>query len=283
MFEVVVNHTKANGGTKAYTIYTKEEADDRGIDYVYWKDAEEGDWALSDDNYIAQVIKVKEYPSNNNSMTKYVRTPWGYIMWDQKYKGRKFLVEGRRSAYTFTGKRKIEALEPSLSKLAMCYAQTMNKDLAIDMAFGSLPGNQHSSWKRRMKSEVFKNMVREELAALLTRHGLTEDYTLDLLTETIELAKGKKDVTNLMRAVENLQSMHSMDSKDKIKTTTQLEGTVTRKLLDQVHEEERRLVATRIEESGNGARELPSSGGEVKEGADEKGEISEKTVEKEAI
>ena len=61
-------------------------------------------------------------------------------------------------------------------------------------------------WKRRMKKEKFKDMVREELQALLTEHGLTEDYTLQLLEETIRKAKDKGDVTNLMRAVDNVSS-----------------------------------------------------------------------------
>ena len=87
-------------------------------------------------------------------------------------------------------------------------------------------------------------MVREELQELLTKHGMTEDYTLDLLDETITTAKDKKDVTNLMRAVENLQDMHGMKDKSKLKTTTQIEGTVTRKLLDKIQEEEKKLIAT---------------------------------------
>ena len=76
------------------------------------------------------------------------------------------------------------------------------------------------------------------------KHGMTEDYTLDLLDETITTAKDKKDVTNLMRAVENLQDMHGMKDKSKLKTTTQIEGTVTRKLLDKIQEEEKKLIAT---------------------------------------
>jgi hypothetical protein len=35
-----------------------------------------------------------------------------------------------------------------------------------------------------------------------------------------------------------------MKDKSKLKTTTQIEGTVTRKLLDKIQEEEKKLIAT---------------------------------------
>ncbi len=248
MYEVTINHK--NKGLTAYKIYKKEECDDKEIKYKYWKDACEGDYALSDDGWCAEVIKRKEYPNNHKQTTVYIRLPWGYFMWNPKYPTIKFNAEGRITPHTITGKPYLEANKKSekMINLAMCYAQTMNKDLAIDLALGSLTRMQHGSWKRKMKTEVFRDMVREELAKLLTKHGMTEDYTLELLADTIENAKGKKDITNLMRAVENLQGMHGMKERQVVKTTHQLEGTVTRKLLDQIHEEEQKLKATKITE-----------------------------------
>ena len=88
-------------------------------------------------------------------------------------------------------------------------------------------------------------MVREELSKLLSEHGLTENYTLDLLERTIGMARDKKDVTNLMRAIENLQDMHGMKDKHLVKTTDTIEATSTTKLIDELREEEQKLVAQR--------------------------------------
>ena len=240
-------------GLTKYEIYTVKEMDRLGKVYVPWQNAEIGDWAWSDDGYCAKVINRKVYPNNHGQTSTYIRLPWGYFLWNPKYPTIKFNVKGRMTPYTISGRPQLEVKKKSekMKNLAMAYAQTMNKDLAIDLAFGSLTDSQHGMWKRRMKSEVFRDMVREELQELLTKHGMTEDYTLDLLDETIQTAKGKNDVTNLMRAVENLQDMHGMKDKGKMKTTTQIEGTVTRKLLDKIQEEERKLIATEtIEENG---------------------------------
>ena len=80
---------------------------------------------------------------------------------------------------------------------------------------------------------------------VIEEHGLTEDYTLDLFEETIRKAKDKGDVTNLMRAIENLQDMHGMKEKHLIKTTEQIEATSNVKLIDELREEEEKLIATR--------------------------------------
>ena len=102
---------------------------------------------------------------------------------------------------------------------------------------------QKITWKTRMKKEKFKNMVRDELQALLKEHGMTEEYTLQLLSDTIDTAKAKGDVTNLMRAIDNLQDMHGMKDRNQIKTVEQIEATSSTKLIDELIEEEERLIA----------------------------------------
>ena len=74
---------------------------------------------------------------------------------------------------------------------------------------------------------------------------MTEDYTLELLAKTIKKAQDKGDVTNLMRAIENLQDMHGMKDKHLVKTTDTIEATSTTKLIDELREEEQKLMAQR--------------------------------------
>ena len=132
-----------------------------------------------------------------------------------------------------------------MKNLAMVYAQTMDYNKAIEHVLDNPSNNQMVMWKRRMKKEKFKDMVREELQALLSEHGMTEAYTLELLEETIKKAKDKGDVTNLMRAVDNLQDMHGMKEKHLVKTTEQIEATSNTKLIDELKETEEKLIATK--------------------------------------
>ncbi len=230
-----------------YKVYRESEAKEKDIEYVYWKDAKTGEYALSDDKYVAKVISKREYPSNHDIPNTYLRFPWGYTFFNAKYPSKKLNVKGRKTNVTLSGKSYIEVQsgQDKMKNLATMFALKPDYDLAIEWAMGAVTDTERRKWKRTMKSEKFKSMVRDELQAKLQEHGLTEKYTLDLLESTISMAKDKKDVTNLLRAIENLQDMHGMKDKHLIKTTDRLEASSSTKLLDELIEEEQKLVATR--------------------------------------
>jgi len=249
-YSIHINHKVKDGGPVDHEIYTKQEADDAGMVYVHWKEAVTGDWCLTDDDYVAEALKVSEYDGNQKHKNKYIRMPFGYVLYNPKYPTKKFRAIGRSTPHTYTGKPEMEvrSKQAPMKNLAVTYAQTMDKDLAIELAFpGGVNNNARGRYKRMMRTEVFGKMVREQLQLLLSEHGMTEAYTLDLLAEAIEMAKGKGDVTNILKAVDNLQTMHGMNEKNKVKTTQQIEST-TRRLLDQIDEEEHKITATQITE-----------------------------------
>ena len=245
MYTINIDHK--DKGLTTYNIYRKEEADKKGINYVYWKLANVGQYAISDDDYVAKVINRKEYPSNHNKDNIYLRFPWGYTFFNPKYASKKLKVSGRKTNTTMTGKPMLEVVskQDMMKNLAKAYSVTWDYNLALDMVLGSYTPSEFKKWKRMMKTEVFDKMIKEELADLLTDHGLDKTYTLELFAKVIEMAQDKKDVTNLMRAVENLQGMHGMKEKQLVKTTEKLEAISNTKLIDELREEEDRLVATK--------------------------------------
>ena len=244
MYTITIKHKDI--GSKTYEIYTKEEADKEGLQYNHWRDAGEGEWALSDDNFVSKVIKRKSYKGADKIDNVYLRFAWGYTFYNPRRRGKELKVRGRKSNTTMSGKRPIEvkAKQKKMQNLAMVYAQTMNTEDTIARVCGEVTTNENRRIKRYMRTEVFKGMVRDELTKLLSEHGMSEDYTLDLLSSTIKKAQDKGDVTNLMRAIENLQDMHGMKDKHLVKTTDTLEATSTTRLIDELREEENKLLAT---------------------------------------
>ena len=245
MYTITIQHKDI--GAKTYEIYTKEEADKEGLQYSNWKDAGEGEWALSDDGFVSKVIKRKSYKGVDKIDNVYLRFAWGYTFYNPGRRGKQLKVKGRKSNTTMSGKRPIEvkAKQKKMQNLAMVYAQTMNTEDTIARVCGEVNANEDRRIKRYMRTEVFKGMVRDELTKLLSNHGMSEDYTLELLASTIKKAQDKGDVTNLMRAIENLQDMHGMKDKHLVKTTDTLEASSTVKLIDELREEENKLLATR--------------------------------------
>ena len=247
MYTINIKHVGQTDPT-TYKIYRESEAKEANISYRYWKEAQIGDYGLSDDGYAAMVINRREYPGNRGYNNIYLRFPWGYTFFTPKYPSKKLIVKGRKTNTTFTGKSYIEVQsgQSKMKNLATMFALKPDYDLAIEWAMGAVTDSERRKWKRTMKSEIFKNMVKDEVQKLLQDHGLTEGYTLDLLESAIGMAKDKKDVSNLMRAVENLQDLHGMKDKDLTKTVDKLETTSTSRLIDDIREEEQHLVASRI-------------------------------------
>ena len=98
MYQIPVNHKK---GKVWYSIYTKEEADESSIPYKHWKEVNAGEYALSDDKIVALVISKKKYPHKaSGSDSIYLRFPWGYHMFQPKYKNTKLNAQGRKTPHT---------------------------------------------------------------------------------------------------------------------------------------------------------------------------------------
>ena len=243
MYTIDINHR--NIGPTCYKIYTKKEADKDNVRYRHWKEAQQGEYAISDDDIVAKVIKRKVYLDKaRKSSNNYIRLPWGYHFFSDTGKSKPLNAKGRKSAYTMSGKPYMEVAknQEKMKNLAMVYSKVLNSDMAIEIAFGVIDDRQKRRWKRMIKTEVFSNMVSEKLNELLGKHALTEEYTIKLLKETIEAAKIKNDITNLLKCVDNLQEMHGMKDKNIVKTTQKLEATTTKKLVDDIFEEEKLLA-----------------------------------------
>jgi len=263
VYKIAINH---KDGRKSYPVYTQKEAKDKGVQFSHWKLAKENEYCLSDDGYVAIVLKRKLYESDRNQPTLYIRTPYGYIMHNPKSKTQKFYAEGRSTPWTLTGKPALEVQSRSerWKNLALAYVSTnFEADLAIDMVMGQTTPQQRRRWKRRIRTEEFKKVVREELDVLLKDSGKDSKYVMELLEEAIQMARDKKDVTNMMRATEKLMSLHGMDDKDTMKTTRSIEGVSTKKLIADVLEEEQKLKLTETTENNGELRgkvsETPST------------------------
>tara|TARA_R110002020_G_scaffold246009_1_gene459711 strand:+ start:1399 stop:2163 length:765 start_codon:yes stop_codon:yes gene_type:complete len=242
MYEITIKHR--DKGTRTYNILTKSEADDEKIDYKYWKTADIGDYALTDDDYVALVLQKKIYDANNGTSNHYIRLPFGYAFYNPKYPGKKFKAEGRRSHHTLTGKPQLEVRKGSTKwqNLATAYSACFNFDIAIDLVFDSTTPTERRTYKRWMKTREFKSMVRDELKGLLEEKGYGESDIIDLLTKAQTMAEDKNDVTNFIRVIENIQDMLGMRDKTVTKSTIQIEATETKRLLEEITEEERQLV-----------------------------------------
>lgn len=241
MFSVTINHKT---GKKVYPIYFLEENPE--IKYVHWSDGEVGDMCITDDGMISEVITRTIYLKEDGRKSYYIRTPLGYKFWFVNKPIPKFNCRGRVSAYTHNGISVGESESKTMwyRNLVMAYAQSMNEHVAIEMVFGNDIGkNKKTKMRKIVRTERFKTMLREELAKLLSDHGVTEGSVVEQLQEAMVMATNKKDVGNLMRGIENFQDMLGMREKQIVKTTAQITAVETKDLLKEINGEVKALDA----------------------------------------
>ncbi len=245
MYLINIKH-KGDKTATAYEIYKKDEAEEAGIEFKHWRSTDAGNWAISDDDYVSKLISRRSYQDQAGRTNVYLRFPWGYTFYNPKYKSKPLNVAGRETNVTQTGQPyiKVQSKQTKMKALATFFALKPDHDEAIEYVMGTdVPLMHRRKWKRTMRTETFRGMVRDELAKRLTDHGLDENYTLELLKKAIELAENKKDISNLLKAVDNLQEMHGMKDKHLVKTVETLEGKSTVRLIDELREEEQHLIA----------------------------------------
>ena len=248
MFSVTINHNKV--GPTDYIIYTEEEANIANIPYKHWQESTEGEYALTDDNYVARLIKKKEYTAKDGRNSYYFRFPFGYIMWDSKYPNKKLNCGGRVTNTTMSGKNWLEVRcnSEDYQDLAFWAAVTENRDVAIDKVYGSVSMSKRRKLKRHMRTETFKTMKRDEAQKMLASNMMDADYFIELMKKGVEIALKKEDVNGIRGFVNDGMEIHGMKDKETVTVTDKLEAVQTRALIDNINQEENKLIATRKQE-----------------------------------
>ena len=76
MYTIDIHH-KGDKEPTTYVVFKKEEADNKNLPYKYWRDADEGEYGISDDQYVAKVISKSTYKPTS----VYIRYPfWLYFL-----------------------------------------------------------------------------------------------------------------------------------------------------------------------------------------------------------
>jgi hypothetical protein len=88
-------------------------------------------------------------------------------------------------------------------------------------------------------------MKRDEAQKLLADNLMDADYFVDLMKEGIDIAKEKKDVNGIRGFVNDGFEIHGMKDKETVVTTDRIEAVATRKLIDNINQEEEKLALTR--------------------------------------
>ena len=164
-----------------------------------WRDGEEGDWVVTDDDYVCQILKLSKI-SNRNC----IRTLCGTfdIKASTKIFGENGIVD---NIYSFSGKNPLYS--DTMSGNKKLFAQYVVKgDNAIDAYRKSHPDAKSESYiKRRtsslLKTESVQKMIKKEIQECLASEGVTPEWIIGQYKTVVDVADKNSDC---LRALESL-------------------------------------------------------------------------------
>jgi len=225
----LIKGSKAQYFEKAYNIYTKEEADEKGIAYEYWQDCEPWQYGITDDEYVAQCLKKRIYNGRINLVF-----PFGEMFINTSGSS-KLLYEPHKRNNSYSMVSAKPAWKTKKGK-------TVYKNFAKVYAIMSLQGGVNyrkladvlgesdktpiAKAKALVKKDWMREMIDEQIKKYLKEKDIDEGTVLDMIEESYGVAKEKNDPSNMLRSAENLINILGMKagSKKELPDHLQIEG-----------------------------------------------------------
>jgi len=215
-----------DGSPVDHFVYRKEEADAEGINYKDWREAEPGDWVITDDNWVGQTIykrlmkgkKATAYELTFSFGKQIIRHKNGVPENTKKLFYEPYRLIG--SGYYLITPRPWD--EQELRKRRTKFALTLfahqtitrhGKELSTEdlrnigkIVFPRAP-RPELSMMRLFKSPLIRKMAEKRVDEVLEEMGVTMGLVLDMYDEAYKMAKKKGDALNIIRVADRLSEL----------------------------------------------------------------------------
>tara|TARA_B100001094_G_C18121747_1_gene767263 strand:- start:225 stop:995 length:771 start_codon:yes stop_codon:yes gene_type:complete len=245
---------KVNGSVQNFKVYSQKEADDLGIDYIHWKEADNGDYGLSDDGYVGICLKRAEYTDKSKRTKVNVKLSYG-TNWISKNSKINFLDNHSMGCYTMSNPTHWadkEAGKTRTKHTVDAYVNMLLSDKGIDW---DILGNIYrpeqktpaATVRRLMKQESIKVLVEEKVKDLLVQKGINREYVIDLHQEVIALAREGGKPQLILQAADVFMDLLEMKPGKKV-VTDSIEMDFSSQITDAIDKEEKRVKLERKSE-----------------------------------
>jgi hypothetical protein len=231
-------------GKKKRRIFTKEEADKRGIRYVHWtSEPNKGDWVITDDDYVLQVLGVYFANSENKNPQWFRRTclgSWANRTKEFSYKLRKnnTRVFGKDRDTRVTFRQKIIA-ELLISGMPLVDALKCIYPTAKHLVYKAKILNKHDRF-----INYLGNRVMERNKEFIEAAGLTDEFVGKKFKKllNIDIEKNPHQARLLLDALQTVCALKGVIPENEPKRVEALEATykethITKTLLTELESE----------------------------------------------
>lgn len=218
---MIKRYSKVDKGVyKEVVAYTVDEAKEKGIEWLGWKDREYSEYVESDNGYVVKCLGKKEYGKRKEL---YVRTEWGCMFHRQR-----FIVEPYRLTYSEwklqrTIRRKKFKFVVDYVSSCMVYGTNIEPEVCMNI-LGIKSKHVKSIWKNMMENKEVQAMIQSSLQEKLYQMGVDEKKVIDLINDAVRMGKEKKNAFVVLKAAELMGKYLGMDSKTVIKESHSTDG-----------------------------------------------------------
>lgn len=217
---------------QTFHVYTKEEADAQGIEYVHWTDARAHDWALTDDHYVGQCLRCKVHPTKGAAYSHFLTLSFArqWVRWDGKgnVKGDPFLEFEpylETGGFQYTAPQTWQEREAKLSRtrdFVRLYARLYiaregrlkEQDWKLlGMVYRPDQTIAEATAKRLYKQEFVKEMINDEFKKILTDAGFDEQRVLAMYKEIYDKADDLDDTKVMKGVADTIAKLLRMDER----------------------------------------------------------------------
>ncbi len=187
-----------------------------------WRKAKEGEWVVTDDQNVCQILKSYDLKINmSKKTTRCVRTVLGTFRIDNmnaKLLGEDGIAE---NIYTFSRTYKAfkeykkAGLKPKEFIFARYVAEGMEITQAYKKVFKKSKSSEYiaSSAKQLMKKEEVQTMVKEEIKKVLQEEGITPDWILAKYKDIAEVADKDADKLRSLESLSKISGLFDTDTR----------------------------------------------------------------------
>ena len=187
---------KMGDGWHTYLVYTEAEALEKGLNPIPWRDAEPGDWALSDDGHVGECLRT--WQSNLNAsrlITLTYGADWSKskqpLLFKERF-GVKYWSYGDRIKHQQRDVRKTRARNAISAYVIMLLSGQKVDWKKLSLIYRQDFPPIEGTLRRDFKKPAFKNMIQKELEKALLERGSSPGRTIEMYNEAFTLAAKKE-------------------------------------------------------------------------------------------
>lgn len=209
---VIRRRGSAIGGT--YKVYTTPEAARQGITPIEdWRQARAGDWIRTDDGWVAQVLRRKDYTTAKGVTTGFLNLPFGRVMTTLR---RLDLRRQIRNMNAVSGKPWYQQFMDSMRGQMFCLyycLMVINTGKVNYTHLGNIIGggkNPHIRAKIYMKNDFIGEHITMTMTKMLTDKGITHEKILDDLEDLRKKATKDGNYKYALEVLDRFAEMTAM-------------------------------------------------------------------------